>query len=246
MSSQTGEKQIQSREPRAVVHKQILEAAESNPDVSMEELSGMVTGASTALVERVLNEYGDPGTSDDEDPEVDADGTNDADGTATQGETGIMSDATNPQRVERGPDVSQVTDKQREILDEIRANPEATQDEIADRVDSSQATVSNHLRSLPDFEWQNRQEFVESMSNHPDTIDESSPRTGTEDQLLAELSALSDKVEALQHEQSEYPSEHAPPFGDLELASKVVHACLDAETITDEEELEIIKRLLQQ
>ena len=47
--------------PRAIVHKRILDVAESRPDASMAELADEVTGASTEMVEKVLDEYGDPG-----------------------------------------------------------------------------------------------------------------------------------------------------------------------------------------
>lgn len=46
--------------PRAVVHKQILDAAETQPGASISELAENVSGASTTLVEQVLEEYGDP------------------------------------------------------------------------------------------------------------------------------------------------------------------------------------------
>ena len=73
--------------PRAVIHKQILDAAESRPEASMEALAEEVTGATTSIVEHVLEEYGDPavefdddGNDDDADDDVDADDT-DADDT---------------------------------------------------------------------------------------------------------------------------------------------------------------------
>lgn len=54
--------------PRAVIHKRILDAAESDPDASMDELAAEVPGASTTLVEKVLEEYGDPAEGDAVDP----------------------------------------------------------------------------------------------------------------------------------------------------------------------------------
>lgn len=47
--------------PRAIIHKRILDVAESRPDASMAELADEVTGASTEMVEKVLDEYGGPG-----------------------------------------------------------------------------------------------------------------------------------------------------------------------------------------
>jgi hypothetical protein len=48
--------------PRAIIHKKVLDAAESNPNASMEQLAEQISGASLSIVERVLAEYGDPGT----------------------------------------------------------------------------------------------------------------------------------------------------------------------------------------
>jgi hypothetical protein len=46
--------------PRAVVHKQVLDAAKRQPDASLEALADQVSGASVELVEKTLAEYGDP------------------------------------------------------------------------------------------------------------------------------------------------------------------------------------------
>lgn len=54
--------------PRAIVHKRILDVAESRPDASMAEIADEVTVASTELVEKVLEEYGDPGEAADGQP----------------------------------------------------------------------------------------------------------------------------------------------------------------------------------
>lgn len=49
--------------PRALIHKRILDEATERPEASMEELADEIAGASGTLVERVLEEYGDPATS---------------------------------------------------------------------------------------------------------------------------------------------------------------------------------------
>ncbi|WP_339104247.1 helix-turn-helix domain-containing protein [Haloterrigena salinisoli] len=58
---------IEQNAPRAIIHKQILDHAEANPGESMEAIADAVSGATTATVERVLEEYGDPAadTGDD-------------------------------------------------------------------------------------------------------------------------------------------------------------------------------------
>lgn len=70
-------------QPRAMIHRRILDVAASDPDASMEAIADEVSGASPALVERVLDEYGDPGREDEPgEGHGDAIGSPDADGTA--------------------------------------------------------------------------------------------------------------------------------------------------------------------
>jgi hypothetical protein len=47
-------------QPRAVVHRNILDVAEAEPDASIEGIAQRVSGATVPLVERVLENYGDP------------------------------------------------------------------------------------------------------------------------------------------------------------------------------------------
>lgn len=65
MSSHTGVTNSDSKLPRAVIHKKILDEAESSPGASVEEIATAINGASVALVERVFDEYGDPAASDE-------------------------------------------------------------------------------------------------------------------------------------------------------------------------------------
>ncbi|MFB6233651.1 MAG: winged helix-turn-helix domain-containing protein, partial [Haloarculaceae archaeon] len=51
--------------PRAVIHRRILDVAESRPDASLEAIGDEVAGATTDLVEQVLDEYGDPAETTD-------------------------------------------------------------------------------------------------------------------------------------------------------------------------------------
>ncbi len=62
------------RTPRALVHKQILEEAEADPDASVAAIAEAVSGATPDLVEDVLEEYGDPGADEADD---ESDGTGD-------------------------------------------------------------------------------------------------------------------------------------------------------------------------
>ena len=73
--------------PRAVVHKQVLDAAKRQPDASLEALADEVSGASVELVEKTLAEYGDPAGQ----PGVDEPPA--ADGHAADGDTPSPEDA---------------------------------------------------------------------------------------------------------------------------------------------------------
>ena len=46
--------------PRAIIHKQILDRAERDPDATMQAIADDISGVTVATVERVLEEYGDP------------------------------------------------------------------------------------------------------------------------------------------------------------------------------------------
>lgn len=74
--------------PRAVIHKQILDVAESAPDASMSAIAEEVSGATTELVEKVLEEYGDPGQTVDADRDDPMGGEEPSDGSvAPDGES---------------------------------------------------------------------------------------------------------------------------------------------------------------
>ena len=70
MSSQSENLTNAQKVPRAVVHKKILDSAEANPNGSITELAETVIGASPDLVERVLDEYGDPATEQERSDEI--------------------------------------------------------------------------------------------------------------------------------------------------------------------------------
>lgn len=58
-------------QPRAMIHRRILDVAAANPDASLASLADEVSGASASLVERVLEEYGDPSREPQSDGDTD-------------------------------------------------------------------------------------------------------------------------------------------------------------------------------
>lgn len=160
-----GERSTATAGPRAVIHKKILEAAEARPDASFDELADAVSGASADLVERVIDEYGDPaedvgqGEADDHqngpaEPSPDTDETM----STTDGHTTDDAD----------PDLEQLTDRQERVLRAVRDRPNATQEEIATQFDVSAATISQRVNAIDGFDWSRRREFVESLFGDDD------------------------------------------------------------------------------
>ncbi len=90
-----------------MIHRRILDVAESDPDASMAAIAEEVSGASPSLVERVLDEYGDPGRDPDPEdesmnaantsppetePATDTDGSNDETGESPSDADGNSTD----------------------------------------------------------------------------------------------------------------------------------------------------------
>lgn len=220
---------MSSKIPRSVRHKQILDAAENNPEASIETIATDISGVTVQDVERVLEEYGDPAEDNGDQP----------------AEIEDPSEATD----EDGPALDDLSPKQRELVQTIYHNPDATQREVAEMLDVSPATICNRAHSIEGFDWDLRQSVVESLvegnSSAPTEAPSqmSSPNTthhADVDQLADRVTALEDQVDTMSTQ-----SVSARSFDDLELLQKVIHACMDADTISEEEELQILQALLQ-
>lgn len=133
MTTQTGS-------PQALIHKRILDAAEENPSASLSELSAVVSGASESLVNQVLDRYGDPAD------ESATNQTQETEATMTPNEQPI--------------DLTTLTEEQKETLEAVKADPNATQREIAEQLDIAAATVSQRLASIDGFDWEDRGKIV--------------------------------------------------------------------------------------
>jgi hypothetical protein len=236
---------------RAVIHKNIIDTAEENPKASIKELSTHITGATPTLVERVLNEYGDPGVSPSEDQ---------SDETETAG-----SNDDNP------PPLNELTDAKREILAMIHEQPSATQRELGEQLGVSGATICSHVNSIDGFEWTKRKAFVEEVitndgnmvedgdhselqmkqrkEGHPQiaTVQESddennaidtSPDSEEEIKLLrSRLTEIENKLENVGEDSDSIPLSPT-------LIHKVMHACLKSDIISDEEEITLLKEFI--
>ncbi len=261
--------------PRATVHKRILDTAVDQPTASMAELAGQVPGANTDLVERVLDEYGDPAGDDGEQATESTDQpmaqkTIHTDGTESIGETTERVGASATTTTDDGPtDLEPFSEKERETLLAIRDHPEKSQRELAEVLGISGATVSNRVSGIEDFDWATRKEYVERLfgtaaspaengtpspaaedgTRSPPVEDETrSPPVEDETRsppVEDEPDPLAESVERLERQVGRLVEDDAgSALEDPELVHKVVHACVESEAISTDEELRILNDIL--
>ncbi|WP_211338355.1 winged helix-turn-helix domain-containing protein [Haloterrigena salifodinae] len=108
---------IEQNAPRAIIHKQILDHAEANPDESMEAIADAVSGATTSTVERVLEEYGDPAAGSASEPAPTADAE-------PNGVEKAMTDAESVDTEPLGDDTATLTNETE--VDERPSDPDVT------------------------------------------------------------------------------------------------------------------------
>jgi len=80
------------------------------------------------------------------------------------------------------PDPDDLTQKENETLKAIHYEPTATQQQVAEMLDVSRATVSNRVNAIEGFDWADRQSFVTSVLDNPTGgMANSAGTTGTTD-----------------------------------------------------------------
>lgn len=258
-----------STRPKSIRQKQILTIAEENPTATLAEIAADISGVSADHVDRVLTQYGDPGThttstppsgspqasdstppqpssdtattdddtepvsqgdSDDELSEADtepaspptdmptpdpppstvppsepplssesppSESTSTADPTpsaSTSSSATAPTDETTPSQpaaptaqstaspatgsstdggqstrpADQYPDPGSLTQKEHETLRAIAHDTDATQQDVADMLGVSRATVSNRVNALSGFDWADRASFVEAVIGERD------------------------------------------------------------------------------
>jgi hypothetical protein len=127
--------------------------------------------------------------------------------------------------------------------------------------------VNKRVNGIEGFEWSNRESFVDAVFDEPpspgvttdggpaagthatDTRETPPPEAEADDprpattELETTLDDLQKRVAALEAAQSD--GGEGSVFDDPDLVHKVVHACMDAETISEDEELRILQALLE-
>lgn len=231
------------RVPRATIHKQILDAAAEEPEASMETIADRVSGASLGLVEQVLDKYGDPADSQASETASET-GDN-----ATENDSSMeLSDQKTAPDGEPPVELSELTEKQRETIEAIAENPHATQSELADEFEVSAATINNRVNTIPGFEWKLRHQFIDTMLDD-DTASANGGDQGPDptedkggDDLAEKIMELETRIERL--EQPEAGRDENTLIDDTELLHKLIHASMDSDRITEDEELRILEELL--
>lgn len=217
--------------PRAVIHKQILDIAETQPDSSVEEIASEIPSATVNLVEKVFDEYGDPA---------------DSESIKSHGE-------------DQFPELDNLTERQLEILQKIRENPHETQQELAEKLKISAPTVSKHVNNIEGFEWSRRYDFAKHiLGGEQSTTEEDELSSGTEEPTGAMNTMetngstndktgtqVTERLAAIEKELKEVNETKSQTiFQDPTVAQKVIHACMSSDIISEEEELDIIRELL--
>jgi len=216
------ESKNQHTTPRAIVHKQILDAASERPEASVDALASEISSASPDLVERVLDQYGDPADDDTE---------------------SAVDPVSEPQ-ASSCSDPSELSDKQLETLRAISEDSDATQRKLGDRLGVASSTINARLSNIDGFEWNSREAFVEEVLNgEPNANPDGETKMALEnsDEPI-ETETLNERVEALER-QVDKGAESPSVLDDPQLVHKILHACFDSDCVSEEEELDIIRDL---
>lgn len=148
------------------------------------------------------------------------------------------------------PDYEELTEKQRKVIHTIYEHPKATQSELADILGFEQPTISQRVNTIEGFNWKDRLAFAEAMiANREPEQDrygtaESSKRNQSDRDHQEQIEQIPQHVEALEERVSDMETQSPSVFENPELVRKLIHACIQADRITEEEELRIIQILL--
>ena len=133
----------------------------------------------------------------------------------------------------------------RRTLRAVFDDPDATQSDIADRFGVTAATISQRLNSIEGFEWSNREDFVIQLFDNQEMEDmKQEPRDDSVQTLTDRVDELAVHVQRLE---SQLEAESAPNqsrIEDPELVVKAMHACLQSEQLSADEEVEILRKLI--
>ncbi|QPV64365.1 hypothetical protein I7X12_07055 [Halosimplex litoreum] len=233
-----------------VAYRDVLDVARERPDASPEAVADEVDDVSAPFVERVFEEFGDPAGgdrrsegSDERTAEWSAGGASADTGRDPTAE-GDESDRGTDVSDDHSPGALDVTSEQRAVLRAVYERPTATQAEVAERVGTSRETVSKWLDEIAGFDWASRRAFVETVFGDGDGRSPSARDPAETESERDRLAALEERVERLE---STVADRSAPTAtGDAETVRQRLHACLDADHISRDAELRIVRRVVDE
>ena len=251
-----------AKEPSALIHKQILDTAQSHPTATISEISDLVSGASVDLTERVLHEYGDPGndpdvTMDNSDTDTSQSLKGDAEpsrwakeGSTPEDEDGRVPYGNSSYLASDSVDWSELSKKQKETLRAIHENPEATQTELGEMFNVNKSTICQRVNSIEGFNWQLRQPFVNSIFKERDVKGD---HRGTdeyrklisENKLVEQVEELSRRIDTIQQEICCDTDSPDSILTDPDMNHKIIQACIECQNVSDYEVERLIKEVIQ-
>lgn len=228
------------RVPRAIIHKNILDEAEKRPDASIEEIADSVSGASVKLAEKVLEEYGDPASDES---------TDDSTPGLVRDDPDVSVDSMTSDRA--GDSLSSIdylhlSEDQKQLLQAIYEHPDATKEQLTDRMGWSIEKLRRTVNTISNFEWQRRREIVQRLFDSGRTGSKSSEIDEDHLERLAEqVDTLGSQVRNLEKKVKTTSATSEGALSDPDLLHRVIKACMDSANIQEEEELKIIKQLVE-
>ncbi len=206
----------------------------------MEALASDVSGATPGLVERVLEEYGDPV---DDDPSMTETASSTSDDQLDTPSENDETESKEDQELSAPPDPAKVSKKQWGVLQAIYENPDATQRDLAERFDVTAATISRRVNAIDGFEWGSREKYANQIFDNGNTEPMMQDHTDTAvEDHGSRLDDLEQQVHRLETQVNDSTSQFSSD--DSELVAKVMHACLHSDQITEDEEVQILTEFL--
>lgn len=166
----------------------------------------------------------------------------------------------------------ELSEKELAVLEVVADRPDATQEEIADVLGVSRATISKRASGIDGFDWQRRAAFVERLfgdesaaltrggtdaSTVPDSsleptdarTDGDRHRPGGRDPASVDTADHGEVVARLDRIESrldalESGDAASTGIADPTLAHKVVHACMESDKVSESEELRVVSAVL--
>jgi hypothetical protein len=232
-------------------HKQILDVAAERPDASSAEIATDVPSATPDLVERVLDEYGDP--AEDEVP-ADTEYPAPDELTDKQVETlrAIAGEPTASQRdLAETLSISAATVSTRvNTIDGFDWAERETFVEAVLGTASLEATIASTAEASPNAGGEEtdapstNDATTDRLENERIRAETTADLAATVEQLDERLARVEKRLDDLA-EPADGEANPDAPLADSALVHKVVHACMDADTISEDEELRILQALLE-